>query len=186
MTGLADGDEFVRAIRGCRRLVFRLETLQVYRGSGEDEWIAAFERGAPHPPPEPEQDEWEAMIRSMTAAGVLIQRVHVVTEPLTDYLRFELAWAYPPNAAAGEDVSIADATAGWPMGVARHDYWLLDDRVYDGVYEPDGTWRGVRPQHGQAAIEAAQKSRLAALGAAVPLADFLATHPDVAERVATG
>lgn len=186
MTGLVTGDEFEQRIRASRRIVFRLETLQEYRGSGEDEWIEAFEAGATQPPPEPAQDEWEAMIRGMTAAGTLFQRVHVVLEPLTRYLRFELAWAYPPNVAAGEDVRIIDATNAWPTDVPRHDFWILDDEVYDGVYDPDGTWHGVRPQRVPAALAASLRARQAAVTQSEPLQRYLAKHPDVAARVAAG
>jgi len=35
--------------------------------------------------------------------GKVFQRVHVVCEPLTDYLRYELGWSYPPNVEAGEE-----------------------------------------------------------------------------------
>ena len=59
--------------------LFRLETLQVYSGSGEDEAFAAFRAGQPIP---------------VTPA------LPVVIEPLTEYLRFELA-SYAPNVDAG-------------------------------------------------------------------------------------
>jgi hypothetical protein len=39
-------------------------------------------------------------------AGRTQQRVHVVTEPLTDYLAYELTWEYGLHAAAGEDIRI--------------------------------------------------------------------------------
>lgn len=180
MTGLVTGDEFEARIRACRRLVFRLETLQTYRGSGEDAWIDAFHRGDPSPPPEPAQDEWEDMIRSMTAAGVTFQRVHVVTEPLSDYMRFELAWAYPPNAVAGEKIRIADATDGWPPGVPRLDFWILDGERFDGVYDPDGTWHGVRA----AELGDAPDWHASAVAESIPLRDYLAERPDLEQRVA--
>src|SRR4051794_15979630 len=47
-----------------RYSVFRLETLQEYRGSGEDAWISAFNDGAAGPPPDPAQDEWEALVQA--------------------------------------------------------------------------------------------------------------------------
>ena len=33
------------------------------------------------------------MVRAGVAAGKVLQRVHVVSEPLTDYLRFEIGWS---------------------------------------------------------------------------------------------
>ncbi|MGH3975900.1 MAG: DUF6879 family protein, partial [Pseudonocardiaceae bacterium] len=50
-------DQLVAALHAFQHSVFRLETLQVYAGSGEDEGIAAFHRGDPEPPPDPAVDE---------------------------------------------------------------------------------------------------------------------------------
>lgn len=182
MTGLVTGGEFEERIRACRRLVFRLETLQEYRGSGEDAWIEAFQRGDAAPPPEPAQDEWEAMIRAMTAEGVRFQRVHVVTEPLTGYMRFELCWAYPPNAAAGEEIRIADGTRRWPVGVPGREFWLLDSQRYDARYTENGTWLGV------SAVDTgpAHSWHAAAVAASIPLREYLAARPDLAQRVVGG
>jgi len=50
-----------------------------------------------------------------------------VVEPLTDYLRYELGWSYPPNVKAGEDIRILPAEAG--------------HRVQGRALNPDGNWR---------------------------------------------
>ncbi|MFD3472182.1 helix-turn-helix domain-containing protein [Streptomyces sp. NPDC058682] len=38
----------------------------------------------------PYEDSWTDLIRKHTAAGGSIGRVHIVTQPLSDYLRFEI------------------------------------------------------------------------------------------------
>src|SRR5919206_2515515 len=81
-------DQLVAAFHTFRYSVFRLETLQVYAGSGEDEGIAAFYRGDTDPPPDPAEDEWAALLRANRDVGRLQQRVHVVTEPISDYLAY--------------------------------------------------------------------------------------------------
>ncbi len=60
--------------------------------------------------------EWITLVRDRTAAGCTMQRVHVVKEPITDYLRFELTWGYQPNVDAGEDIGIVPVPPGnpWP------------------------------------------------------------------------
>ena len=55
------------------------------------------------------------MITDAVAAGKVFQRVHVVTEPLTDYLRYELGWSYPPNVEAGEDIRILSRAESGPL-----------------------------------------------------------------------
>src|SRR5439155_13702096 len=111
LTHFLRGEEFDARFRQFRSSVFRLESLQVYRGSGEDDAILAFQAGLAEPPEDPEQTEWEEMIRANRRAGRVMQRVHVVIEPLSPYMRFELTWAYAPNVAAGEDIRIIPVRA---------------------------------------------------------------------------
>ena len=187
MTRLLKGEEFEGKFHTYRSSVFRLETLQVYADSGEDDAIEAFERGDLSPPPDPEQDAWEAMIRANRAAGRTMQRVHVVTEPLTPYMQFELAWAYPPNIAAGEDVRVVAAGDGWPSTLPRMDFWLFDDtEVLVARYRPDGSWLGVEQVDDPALLADARRWRDAAVAASVPWAEFMARHPDVLSRVPAG
>ena len=85
-------ENFTVQFREFSYTAYRLETLQSYAGSGEDEDLAAFRAGLPEPA-SPAKDEWTAMIADNHRAGKIQQRVHVVSEPLTDYMRFELTWA---------------------------------------------------------------------------------------------
>jgi hypothetical protein len=165
--------------------VFRLETLQVYRGSGEDDWIAAFNAGHAGPPHDPVQDDWEAMIRTHRAAGRLMQRAHVVIEPPSQYMQFELTWAYAPNAAAGEDIRIIPVSgASWPDDLPRHDFWLFDSsRLFDARYRADGTWLGVEAVSDPAAIVDACRWRDAALHHGRPWAEYIHTRPTLAARL---
>jgi hypothetical protein len=139
--------------------VFRLETLQAYQGSRERELLADFLAGKPRPTDQLKAD-WTAMIAANARAGKAVQRVHVVTEPLTDYLRFELTWGYEPNAEAGEDIRIAPVRDAWPRELPQHDYWLFDAaQLYDMHYEPDGTWLGIEHVTDPARIVAASNSQ---------------------------
>jgi hypothetical protein len=74
LTRLLRGEEFDVKFRQFRASVFRLETLQVYRGSGEEGAIAAFQSGLAEPPADPEQADWEEMIRVNLRAGRAMQR----------------------------------------------------------------------------------------------------------------
>jgi len=187
VTRLLHGEEFEGKFHTFRSSVFRLETLQVYADSGEDDAISAFERGDLSPPPDPEQDAWEAMIRANRAAGRTMQRVHVVTEPLTLYMQFELAWAYPPNIAAGEDVRVIAAGGGWPSTLPHMDFWLFDDsEVMVARYKPDGSWLGVEQVDDRALLVSACQWRDAALALSMTWAQFMDRHPAVMSRVPVG
>ena len=63
-----------------------------------------------------------------------MSRVHVVSEPVSDYVRFELLHVYPANVEAGEDVRIlgrAKAEAQ-PGPSCDGDFWLFDDDLAAG------------------------------------------------------
>jgi hypothetical protein len=188
LTRLLTGEEFDARFWKFRSSVFRLETLQVYSGSGEDEAIAAFEAGLASPPDDPVQDEWEEMIRAARRAGRVMQRVHVVAEPVTPYMRFELTWAYAPNAAAGEDIRIIPVREHeWPSDLPRQDIWLFDDvELFVAHYAPDGMWLGVEPVDDPVRVEDARRVRDVALRLSRPWRHYIAERPELAARIPAG
>ncbi|SRR5690606_35734939 len=124
------GDEFTSLFRSFEHTAFRLETLQVYAVDYETEPIRQFLAGAPMPD-DPSKDEWCGLIRDAVTAGKIMSRVHVVIEPLTDYLRYEIGWSYPPNVEAGEDIRILPLAdeRDWPGDLPYgYDFWLFDSR----------------------------------------------------------
>jgi hypothetical protein len=166
--------QFRRLFTDVRQSWFRLETLQRYDATNEREDFAAFLRGEPlDSAPGP----WQAMIREHVAAGRQLVRVHVIEEPLSDYIRYELA-AYVPNVQAGEDVRLIPVPAGtWPADVPRHDYWLFDDeRLWLMDYSPSGALDAVRLVDDPIAIEQHRRWRDAAIASSIRLADYHAAH----------
>jgi hypothetical protein len=53
---------------------------------------------------------WMDEVRQWTAEGRNVGRVHIVTRPLSDYLRFEFEYYYRHHVAVGEDIRILDLT----------------------------------------------------------------------------
>jgi hypothetical protein len=158
-------NQLVAAFRTFSYSVFRLETLQVYAGAGEDEGIAAFHRGDPHPPPDPAEDDWVAMLRE----------------------HYELTWEYGPHTAAGEDIRIIPVTDQWPEYVPRSDFTLFDSRMLFRLhYTPDGTWLGAEPTTDPTSVVAACSARDAALHHAIPWATYMTRHPDLVHRLPNG
>ncbi|MGH3941158.1 MAG: DUF6879 family protein [Pseudonocardiaceae bacterium] len=170
-----------------QRSCFRLETLQRYGGSGEEDSIRTFLAGAT-PQPHPGKQEWMALIRAATHDRRTMQRVHVVTEPCTDYVRFEVAWSYAYSVAAGEDVRIIPLTAGqgWPseLPLPGGDFWLFDDtELFDMRYNTEGTWIGIDHSTDPDSVRQACRWRDAALRLAQPWAAYVAERPELARRV---
>jgi hypothetical protein len=165
--------------------VFRLETLQSYGNSGEDAAFVAFLTDEPAPY-EPAVEEWDAMTRRNAQAGRIQQRVHVVTEPLTDYMRFELT-GYAQSVDAGEEVRIAHVaeTEAWPSDLPRLDYFLFDSsELYLQHYDDAGEWLGTEPITDPAAIVRACRWRDAALYRATLWWDYMRNyHPELVQSV---
>jgi len=157
---------------------FRLETLQAYAVAEErDEYEEFLRTGRLDSPGD---EEWQAMIRRHVAAGRSLRRVHVVEEPLSDYMRYEIA-GYLRNQAAGEDIRIIPVLAGdWPEGLPPlgTDYWLIDDGQPSGgawtmEYDGAGGWLRATYVEDPETIENYRRWRDTALALAVPLTDYL-------------
>ncbi|MEE1807052.1 hypothetical protein PUR32_12655 [Streptomyces sp. BE133] len=104
-----------------------------------------------------------------------VSRVHVLTSPLTDYLRYELA-ACPGNITAGETIGILDEAEQDVADLPDHDFWLFDDQdVYRMHYTPEGAFIGAEllPARRLAEYQGYQDR---ALAEAVPLADYWERH----------
>ncbi|RZS41095.1 hypothetical protein EV193_103413 [Herbihabitans rhizosphaerae] len=122
------------------REAFRLETLPVYRVEGEREEFEAFL--ATGRQDVPADDSWLEDIRHYRATDRWIGRVHVITRPLTDYLRFEFDF-YQHSARAGEEVRILDLTEQPNPGLPVQDFWMFDEsKIVRMDYAEDGTQLG--------------------------------------------
>jgi hypothetical protein len=169
-----DGPEFDRLFTDVRQSWFRLETLQRYNDDYERDDFAAFLRGQPlDATPGP----WQAMVREHVTAGRELIRVHVIEEPPSDYIRFELA-AYRLNVAAGEDVRVIPIRRGdWPADVPHHDYWLFDDEhLWLMDYDTTGALEAIRLIEDPIALDHHRQGRDAAIAHSLSLADYAGAY----------
>ncbi len=151
--------------------------------------FAAFLDGARYQR-HPGKVAWLDTIDRAQAAGCWMGRVHVVTEPLSDYMRFELTWGYQPNVTAGEDIHILPVAEGesWP-DLPRYDYWLFDScELYRMHYADDdaGTWLGVEHVINPAEVVQAGAWRDIAWHHAIPWRDYVRVHPELVEHLPAG
>ncbi|WP_369689886.1 DUF6879 family protein, partial [Nocardiopsis alborubida] len=103
-----EGDAWREFFDAFSDYAFRLETLPVYGVTSEDEEFKRFLAGEPRPDEELTDSPWLHRVRRFTTSGRRVERVHVVTQPLSDYLRYEMEWGYDFNIVAGEDVRIIE------------------------------------------------------------------------------
>ena len=158
-----------------QRSAFRLEVLDKYVAANETGPFRRFLAGEPHDPAW--RQPWKEFVRAALRDGKQMARVHVVSEPLSDYLEFELTRAYPANVAAGEDVRILRRT-NWPhLLLPDHDYWLFDDCVAAVmIYDENGNFLGADVISEPSEMVARyRRVRDRAMEHSVPLADYLAS-----------
>jgi hypothetical protein len=180
---LVSAEDFKEVFHRFDANVFRFEALQRYTSPDEEVIIAAFRDGRPRPP-DPGKEEWTVLVRAAQRDGRTFQRVHVVTEPLTDYMRFELTWGYAPNVTAGEDIRIVSVGPGecWPADLPHYDFWLFDAAaLYRTRYHPDGTtWLGVEHLRDPDDVLRACQWRETALDLGVPWERYIENRPELA------
>src|SRR5690349_381463 len=107
---------------------FRLETLDDYSQSGGIEAFHAFLAGEEQPD-DYKNAGWVKTVAAATKAGKRMYRVHILSRPLTPYLRFELGWGYQRNAEAGEEFFILDTTVRENPLPDAPDFWMFDDQA---------------------------------------------------------
>jgi hypothetical protein len=165
-----------------RKSAFRLEALPQYLGTS-DPAFRAFSEGRPLPLSErPTKQDWMHRVANACAQGKRIYRVHVLDQPLTPYLQYELA-SYPENVKAGEEVYIADRAGRPQLADLTEDFWLCDadsDRPFALLMDYDAEGRFLKGElsDAPAVIEKCRRQRDLALANSVLLDEFLsATAP---------
>lgn len=120
---LISGETFGELFGSVEHTAFRLEPRERYNSPGEHEPLRRFLAG------EPDDLAWNKpwleLMAQHTASGRIVQRVRVVSVPLSDYSRFGLWCAQFAN-EAGEDIRYLDRARA--RGLPDFDYWLFDSR----------------------------------------------------------
>lgn len=176
-----DDPEFNRLFTDFRFTAYRLESLQYYDVSYEQTEFELFLNGQSRGE-FPGISRWiRETVEPARRAGKLLHRVHVVEEPLSDYVRFECAWSYTHTVRAGEDVRLIPVPAGeWPAGLPRHDYWLFDSSVLVTMhYKDDGAFEMAEIVDDPAKVVQANFWRDLAVRRSVSFTSFAMRHDGV-------
>jgi hypothetical protein len=121
-----------------KKSAFRLETLPQYLVPQEADDFANWKAGKPPPARTPENNEGIARLQRDAAGGFRRYRVHILDQPLTAYLRFEL-YLYLDSVAVGSEVYVVDRDDHPSLAELREGFWLYDDEiVIKMVYDDEG------------------------------------------------
>ncbi|MFD7750679.1 DUF6879 family protein [Streptomyces sp. NPDC059757] len=123
------------------REAFRLEILDDYNIPSSAANLRAFLAGEPQPMDY--NAGWVETVSAAKQAGKRMYRVHIVSRPLTDYLRYELGWGYVKNMTGGEEFFILDTTDKPNPLEGVPDFWLFDETAPVVMnYDETGTFLG--------------------------------------------
>lgn len=121
---LVRGPEFGRLFDECRHTAWRLEVRERYSSAHEDGPFMDWQAGR-----QPDMQwlaPWLDKMKVATSTGKRIERVRLVPEPLTKYLRWE-HWTCQFNIEAGEDIRYLPRSSA--PDLPNHDFWLFDSSI---------------------------------------------------------
>lgn len=73
--------------------------------------------------------DWTELVRATVARGVPVQRVRIVSEPVSDYVKFEHAVTPIVNLAGGEDIRWLTRQAAGALLAPATDVWVVDRKT---------------------------------------------------------
>ncbi|WP_245642602.1 DUF6879 family protein [Nonomuraea candida] len=127
---------FPELLAGVSRSAVHLEMRDTY--TPDDPSFIAFQGGPPYDRTERERN-WHAVIGGAIARGVVVRRARIVSEPISDYIRFEHSVTDSMNIAAGELVRWLPRSQASDLCLPGNDFWVFDDHlVRFGHFSGDG------------------------------------------------
>jgi hypothetical protein len=117
--------------------------------------------------------KWRSLIRETTARGVSVKRARIVSEPLSDYVRFEYDITSGHNARAGEDVRWLPRRQTTGLALPGNDFWLFDGELLLVIhFSGSGDWTDTEQLSDPAVVKHCSAAFDAVWRLAVPHADY--------------
>ncbi|MGK5641628.1 DUF6879 family protein [Streptomyces sp. URMC 126] len=138
----SDVPAFDELLRGARHTAVHLEMRDVYGVGDEAEGFTEFERSGrvDLDPDAAFWRGWTPLVREAVGRGVVMRRARIVSEPVTDYIRYEHALT-PVNVALGESVRWLPRRQASDIALPGNDFWVFDGRLVQfNHFTGDGDW----------------------------------------------
>ena len=137
----------------------------------DDPQFLAWRAGTPRPVPA--SPAWYGLVREHVARGVRFRRARIVSEPVSDYIRFEFEATAGLNVAAGEDVRWLARHAASGLLFPAEDFWVFDGQVVLwNHFAGDDSWVGEERADDLAVAKLCASSFDAAWERGVPHEDY--------------
>ncbi|GAB2929481.1 DUF6879 family protein [Streptomyces mayteni] len=165
---------FTEQLAECRATAVHLEMRDVYGIEDEAEEFASWRAsgGGMDPAWAEARRGWLDTVRGAVARGVIMRRARIVSEPVTDYIRYEHAGT-PLNIQAGEEVRWLPRRRASDIALPGNDFWLFDNRlVRFNHFTGDGASAGPEVADDPAVVKLCAEAFEAVWERAAPHADF--------------
>ncbi|MFD7501623.1 DUF6879 family protein [Streptomyces sp. NPDC059850] len=126
------------ALEKAQRSAVHLEMRDIYTPDDPD--FADWRAGVRFDPAERWQS-WFDLVVATVSRGVRMRRARVVSEPVSEYIRFEYDVTERHNVAAGEEVRWLPRRRAADLALPGADCWLIDGEiVIFNHFDGDGNW----------------------------------------------
>jgi hypothetical protein len=166
---MTEPPDFERLFRSVTRSAVHLEMRDGYAGSPA---FAAWREGRPYDRSRPDA-AWHALVGSATGRGATMRRARIVSEPPSDYIRFEYEVTPAANLAAGEQVRWLPRQQASDLALPGNDFWLFDGTaVLFNYFSGDGASAGTELRDDPAVVRLCASAFEAVWDRAVPHGDY--------------
>lgn len=117
---------FLDLLRTCNASIEHLELRDIYTPHDPDyaRWLSGD-----HFDPAERWPDWIRVLKEVVDKGVVVRRARVISEPVTDYIRYEYALTDGLNILAGEQVRWLPRRMTSDIALPGNDFWLFDNRL---------------------------------------------------------
>jgi hypothetical protein len=167
---MAEPPDFDRLFRSAARSAAHLEMRDDYGGSS-----AAFAAWREHHPYDRSGPDaaWHALVGTVIRRGATVRRARIISEPASDYIRFEYEVTPAANIAAGEQVRWLPRQKASDLALPGNDFWLFDGTaVLFNYFSGDGAAAGTELRDEPAVVKMCASAFEAVWDRAVPHEEY--------------
>ncbi|GIF96780.1 DUF6879 family protein [Catellatospora citrea] len=136
------GTKFADLLGTCQRYAVHLEIRDGYMQ--DDPAYLEWQKGHRLDPTDRESwwRPWLANVENAVARGVVMRRARIISEPISDYIRWEHSETFT-NVRAGEQIRWLPRHEALDVSVPLNDFWLFDDTILlFNLFGGNGGWVG--------------------------------------------